>query len=83
MLLASPTITVQGIRNDDQSLSPVTSLVSLLFLSFLIPRNVQEHVLFTSIILTLYVCFGYSVPPKMRNMTYSYPLISCISTIVV
>ena len=31
------TITVQGIRNDDQSLSPVTPLVSLLFLSFLIP----------------------------------------------
>ena len=31
------TITVQGIRNDDQSLSPVTSLVSLLFLLFLIP----------------------------------------------
>ena len=44
------TITVQGIRNDDQSLSPVTSLVSLLFLSFLIPRNVQEHFKFTSII---------------------------------
>ena len=37
MLLASPTITVQGVRNDDQSLSPVTLLVSLLFLSFLIP----------------------------------------------
>ena len=31
------TIIVQGIRNDDHSLSPVTSLVSLLFLSFLIP----------------------------------------------
>ena len=31
------TITVQGIRNDDRSLSPVTSLVALLFLSFLIP----------------------------------------------
>ena len=29
--------TVQGIWNDDQSLSPVTPLVSLLFLSFLIP----------------------------------------------
>ena len=28
---------VQGIRNDDQSLSPVTPLVSSLFLSFLIP----------------------------------------------
>ena len=28
---------MQGIRNDDQSLSPVTSLASLLFLSFLIP----------------------------------------------
>ena len=28
---------VQGIRNDDESLSPVTPLVSLLFLSFLIP----------------------------------------------
>ena len=27
---------------------PVTTLVSLLFLSFLIPRNVQEHFLFTS-----------------------------------
>ena len=36
-------ITVQGIRNDDQSLSPVTPLVCLLFLSFLIPSNVQEH----------------------------------------
>ena len=33
----SHTITVHGIRNDDQSLSPVTPLVSLLFLSFLIP----------------------------------------------
>ena len=31
------TITVQGIRNDDLSLSPVTPLVSLHFLSFLIP----------------------------------------------
>ena len=31
------TTTVQGIRNDDQSLSPVTPLISLLFLSFLIP----------------------------------------------
>ena len=29
-------IKVQGIRNDDLSLSPVTPLVSLLFLSFLI-----------------------------------------------
>ena len=28
---------VQKIRNDDQSLSPVTPLVSILFLSFLIP----------------------------------------------
>ena len=28
---------MQGIRNDDQSLSPVTPLVSSLFLSFLIP----------------------------------------------
>ena len=36
-LLVSHTITVQGIRNDDESLSPVTPLVSLLFLSFLIP----------------------------------------------
>ena len=27
----------QGIRNDDQLLSPVTPLVPLLFLSFLIP----------------------------------------------
>ena len=36
-LMVSHTITVQGIRNDDQSLSPVTPLVSLLFLSFLIP----------------------------------------------
>ena len=36
-LLVSHTITMQGIRNDDQSLSPVTPLVSLLFLSFLIP----------------------------------------------
>ena len=36
------TITVQGISNDDRyrSLSPVTPLVSLLFLSFLIPWNV-------------------------------------------
>ena len=33
--LVSHTITVQGIRNDDQSLSPVTPLVSLLFPSFL------------------------------------------------
>ena len=33
---------MQGIRNDDQSLSPVTLLVSLLFLSFPIPmfRNI-------------------------------------------
>ena len=31
------TITAQGTRNDDQSLSPVTPLVSLFFLSFLIP----------------------------------------------
>ena len=30
-------VQVQGIRNDDQSLSPVTPLVSSLFLSFLIP----------------------------------------------
>ena len=30
-------IEVQGIRNDDQSPSPVTPLASLLFLSFLIP----------------------------------------------
>ena len=37
-LLVSHTITVQGIRNDDQSLSPVTPLVPLLFLSFLIPK---------------------------------------------
>ena len=35
---------MQGIRNDDdQSLSPVTTLVSLLFLSFL---DVQEHTSF-------------------------------------
>ena len=36
-LLVSHTVTVQGIRNDDPSLSPVTPLVSLLFLLFLIP----------------------------------------------
>ena len=34
------TIAVQGIRNDDQSLSPVTPLICLLFLSFEMFRNI-------------------------------------------
>ena len=46
--ITTPYIQVQGIRNDDQSLSPVTPLVSSLFLLFLIPWNVQELFYFTS-----------------------------------
>ena len=50
-LLVYTTTAVQGIRNDDQSLSPVTPLVSLLFLLFLIPCNILEDFKFTIVII--------------------------------
>ena len=54
-LLVSHTMTVQGIRNDDQSLSPVTPLEPLYFLSFLIPLNVFN---------LLVTCSAIKPPPR-------------------
>ena len=66
------TITVQGIRNDDQSLSPVTPLVCLLFLSFLIPWNVQEHFKFTIYSLVFFWDAGYYTVWPVHSVSVSY-----------
>ena len=41
LLIKQFSIEVQGIRNDNQSLSPVTTLVSLVFSD--VPNPIQEH----------------------------------------
>ena len=48
------TIRVQGIRNDDQSLSPVTPLVCLLFLSFEMFRNIFNLLVYICSVTMLY-----------------------------